>query len=225
MTYSRINEGTGELETYNDFTKDVTPEQVEIAFQTERQILEMANSIHETSLNLGYALLLFRDAELYKARGYETFSLWVGSAEMANVGVQTAKYLIRIVEEIVPVLEEQSVPPAEYPVSTLRAMLPLLTEENGENLVIEAAEAVKGLTCRDAAAIIKEMRGVDQKEDEEPSVVKAYVTMGDKVHEIETFVFRGDGSSHFLGSWKCLRSDFVAVEKMFGKNIEVKGNA
>jgi hypothetical protein len=223
MTYSRLNEGTGELETYVDAFKDVTDEQVQLALQTERQILAMANGIHEASLNLGYALQLFRDAELYKARGYETFDLWADSAEMANVGKQTAKYLIRIVENIVPILENTDNLPSEYPVSTLRAMLPLLAEERGEELVVEAAESVKGLTCRDAAAIIKEMRGVGTTSDDEPDVIKAYVTMGETEHKVETYMFRADGSFTHLGDWVVSRKDYALVGKMFGKNLEVRG--
>ena len=222
MTYSRINEGTGELETYSDVFKDVTPEQAELALHVEQEILTMANTIHETSLTLGTTLVLFRDAELYKARGYETFNNWVGSADMANVGVQTAKYLMRIVEDLVPVLESGDATPTEYPVSTLRAMLPLLADERGEELVIEAAEAVKGLTCRDAAAIIKEMRGVDAKEADLPDEVKAYVTMGELEHSVEIMSWHSDGTFTKLGTLTVPRRDYVAFEK-FCKNIEVKG--
>lgn len=218
MTFGQINQGSGELELYPDITKGIDQETVEYADKMEKYIIYMLGTIRTGSLNVGHALVMFRDNEYYRARGYDTFDAWADSPEL-GLGRQTAKYLMRIVENIVPVLENEGLDPDEYPTSTLRAMLPLLTEEDAENKILEAAYAVKDLTTKDANAIIREMRGVDNTE---PAIVKAYVTMGDSTHKINAMLWRPDGTFVKLGTWYVPVEDYARVEQLFGRHVEVE---
>lgn len=220
MTFGQINVGTGELEVYYDDTKGITPELVEEAQEKEAQIIEGVNVAEQVYYRIGEMLKDFRDRELYRARNFNTFNEWADSPELARIGRQTANNLIRIVEGLEPIFERHGLDLGDYPMSVARAMLPLLNDNKTEEEIVDIAERVKDLTVRDASAIIKESRGLGDRD--EPTIFKAFVQIDytERVHMATIVAVRPDGVSFDMGKLMVDKRDYPRFQQFYGRWLE-----
>lgn len=184
-TYSIID-SSGELVTYDDPYASVTEDKIEMANALEQYIVEQDKGIQYTFLKLGAALNKFEDEELYLARGFPTFRSWLMSAQF-SFSYEHATRLQRIVREIVPILGTENLPP----ISTLKEILPMLSEGASEDDIREAVEEVKDLTTKDARARLRELRGIEEKE--RPAIFTAKVQRGESYHRVSITRTGDDG--------------------------------
>jgi hypothetical protein len=214
----------GKMEAYEDSFRLVSQEDVEKALELENNILVVAGQISTAYLQIAKALAEFKDKKYYKARGFETFNLWAESDNLKSIGKRTAHDLIRIYNEALPIFAKHDAMDALPMInsSTMRALLPILSDENGEDKFIEAAYAVKDLTVRDSYATIDEIRGKPNRyeEDDLPTVFSAAVKRGPNYHTVE-IVCLDPEQTYTVGKLTIHRSHWPAWEKRFGRFVEI----
>lgn len=207
----------GNLEYYPQIYKP-TDDEVEAAQKLEQYIIEQQQNIQGSFLKMGAALLKFENDKLYLARGVPNFQSWV--SEHCDFSYAWAKSLIRIVRDLLPVLGEVEEMPS---VSTMRELLPMLSEGRSQAEIREAFEEVQGLTVRDAKHRLRELRGI-----EEPPIP---TTFRARVQEREDFVlvtisrFGDDGDIYDLTSRGPLyikKKDWPRWQDRFGVFIEFR---
>src|SRR5687768_1803667 len=123
----------GTPERYHDAFASVDEAMIERAAEVQDQILNAAGHLELHYLRLAKGLSTFKREKLYLAVGYESFKEWADSPELKQVGYRVAHDLVRIADEVLPILEKheriyEKIPP----VSTMRDLLPILADENPE---------------------------------------------------------------------------------------------
>lgn len=157
---------------YADTYRDLTPSDHERAKDAERVILEDFSEIQIKFLQLGEKLSRFKKDKMYLALGFATFELWAESPQL-KIGRTTARNLVRIYEEALPILADHDAMHLLPPYTTLADMLPILHDADGEQKFIDAAYVVQGLSTRDAKEAIKEVRGIaPSPRDPQPAMFK-----------------------------------------------------
>lgn len=221
MTFAQINQGSGELEVYQDATKGITPVLADEAKEAEAFILGSLHATEVVYLHLGELLKEFRDRNYHKACGYDSFRQWANSAECSRLNYQTANNLIRIVEGLKPIFERGDLNIEDYPMSILRAMLPLVGDYTDDD-IIQVARDARHLTVTDTNALVKTKRGI--KLHPEPVVFKAVVKLGaaDRDHhQFRVICIRDDGSYYEMGGNQAVhKRDYEALKKFYGRHLE-----
>lgn len=183
----------------NDPFSTVTPEMVQRADDLELLILQEQGRIQIGYFELGRALSAFKSEGLYLAKSYTKFEDWANSAELQGLGSRTAYNLIRIVDEMLPLIEKYGLMDALPSLSTMYDLLPILNDDNAQEKFIEALKAVYGKTNKDAKLIIKQIRGVEPRgsdnaffklvvvsDDGNQYGVRIYCTTPDNYYEMTT---------------------------------------
>lgn len=212
MSYSIIQEGTGELLSFPDPFKEVTEDDVTVARVLEQEVLYFKGQIEKSFILMGKALIEFRDAKGYLALGFESMSLWCQS-DSVDISYSQAKSLIRIVEDLLPILTEAGVQPLTS-VSKMRELLPLISE--GKDLA-EAAEAIRDLKIIDAKEVIREIRGL--AEPEEGTIFKAYVTKRVNENDVKIMCY-GRERVYVMGTLRIHQNDMARWMERFGRFLE-----
>lgn len=212
MSFSQIEQGTGELISYPDVYKDVTDEDIKLAKALEEGFLKHKASIEQSFLTMGRYLVAIRDRKAYLALNYPSFSLWCQSPGI-DIGYRQAHDLIRITEELVPRLEAANVPALDS-VSKMRELLPLISEGHD---VAEAAELVRDLTVQDTKATLKDIRGIEDKQ--EPTVFKAYVTPGPNFNTVKVVCY-DEHAVYTAGTLQIKPEHMARWTSRFGRFIE-----
>jgi hypothetical protein len=214
----------GELVAYDDHFKDITPEDAAFAEERELTILKQAGHISRSFLMIAQLLSEFEEKKLYKARGYETFKLWANSPNLHGIGYRTARNLIRIYREAVPIFarhDKMDLLPL-IQTSKMQALLPILGDEDAEDKFIEAAYQIKDKTIKDSYAIIDEIRGKKNKYDESmPTVFSAQVQYGESYHKVRITAI-GEDDIYDCGTLNIKARDWHRWEERFGRFVEVK---
>lgn len=219
-----VIDGSGELVAYDDHFKHVTEADAEEAEKLENEILHVAGLISTQYLLVGKALCEFKEKKYYLARGYESFRAWADSPNLKGIGYRTAHDLMRIYTDIVPILAKYDAMDALPLVQSgkMRAILPILGDENAEKKIIDAVYTVQDLTTRDAYAAINEIRGKkDFFEDELPVVFKAKVIYGDSYHKVMVTALDND-DIYSVGTLMIKPKHWPRWEERFGRFIEIE---
>lgn len=219
MTFSQINPGSGELEVYPDATAGITTTIADEAAEAEAFIIASIHATEVVYLKLGELMKDFRDRELYRARGYSTFRQWADSADMNRLNYQTANNLIRIVEGLKPIFERGDLNIEDYPMSTLRAMLPLVGDFSDDD-ILQVARDAHGLTVKDTNALVKTKRGI--KLYPEDVIFKAFTTIKPDSDWIDAEIvcIRSDGAIYKVGRQSIMKCDYEAFKKFYGRHLE-----
>lgn len=152
---------------------------IEQAFKLEQYILSLQEDVENGFLKIGAALVEFEDRKFWLARGVPSFRAWLSGPEF-HFSYEHGTRLMRVVRDLIPVLGSGGEMP-NLPLSTLRELLPMLTEGFTDDEIREIAEEVKGMTTRDAKKYIQERRGVGKRK-EEPVIFRARVVQGTAFH-------------------------------------------
>lgn len=184
---------SGEVETYQDSYGEVTQDDIDSAERLERYILETQSNIEQSFLKIGAALVVFDEERYYLARGMPSLRAWLNSPEF-HLSYRLAMDLMRIARELVPMFPDGTAP--ELPVSTMRELLPLMTEGRTAEEIAGVAEDIQGMTVRDARNHIREVRGID--EPEQPTIFRARVEQGEEFHRVWITRFGDDGDIYQL---------------------------
>lgn len=205
----------GNLEHYPQIYKD-SPADLAAAEKLEQYILSQQQNIEASFLKMGAALNEFEKQKLYLARGVPSFRIWV--TEYCHFSYEHATRLIRIVRDLVPVLgETESLPP----VSTLKEMLPMLSEGKSPEQIREVLEEVQDLTTKDAKKRIRELRGLE--ETDSPVIFKARVTEHADHVSVEIMKVGGDHPSYSVtpkGPMYIRKEDWPRMQDRFGFAVE-----
>lgn len=191
-TFSYIG-SSGEMETYQDSYGAVTQDDIDSAERLERYILDTQTNIEQSFLKMGAALVVFEEERYYLARGMPSMRAWLNSPEF-HISYRLAMDLMRIARELVPLFPDDTVP--ELPVSTMRELLPLVSEGRTAEEIVGVAEDIQGMTVRDARNHIREVRGID--EPEQPTIFRARVEMGEEYHRVWITRYGDDGDIYQL---------------------------
>jgi hypothetical protein len=214
----------GSIEKYDDSFRDVTQDGVDEAEASLQHIHRLVGSIEVAFLELGKALDQFETKKLYLGRGFTSFRQWADSDEL-SIGYNAAHSLIRVVREILPIFQKHNlmdyVP--KFPISKMRALLPLMADPNGEDMLVQAVKDGADLTFLDTKALVQEMRGLDKGIDEpDPAIFKAKVTRGDEFHRL-TVSCQDGVDYYFVGTLVIKPQHFARWEERFGRFIEIEG--
>src|SRR6478735_9332099 len=146
---------------YDDTFKDLTPEDHQRAVEFESEILEDFGNLQATTIQIAKKLSDFKRNKVYLALGWNTFDLWADSPRLIGMGKRTARNLIRIADELLPIFDKYDAFEALPTISTMYEMLPMLSHDDAEKKIIDAAYQIQGLTTRDARQVIREARGME----------------------------------------------------------------
>lgn len=214
-TYSQIDPGTGALLTYNDPFAQVDDKMVSRAIKVEQEIIGHVGTIQKAYIELGAALDEFEKDKLYLARQYDSFRAWTQSPEI-GIDYRTAHDLIRIIREALPIIVNNDKMDMLPPVSKMRALLPTLAD--GEDVFLEALEAIQDLTVSESYNAIDEIRGVEKTQDGRKPF-RAVVKTGDTNHVVKIYSTNPE-DSYSLGILTISRSDWPKFETIFGNRVE-----
>ncbi len=153
-------DGDGTLVTYEDPYKNLTNEQIQRARELEQSILQKTMGIEISYVKLGRDLSEFNNDECYLACGFPSFKSWADSPELRTLGYRTAHNLIRVHDELVPLLFAHDVEILPS-ISMMYDLLPMLADGKPEK-IIEAVNDIRHLNTRDAKRRIKEIRGLEE---------------------------------------------------------------
>ena len=221
MTDTSYQMEGGELVAYDDPFKNITPQMARVAEAIEQDILMCASQISANFLEMGRLLSGFEEEKLYRALGYESFKLWANSPNLHGIGYRTARNLIRIYREALPLLVKHGkadlIP--FLPTSKMQALLPILADENAEDKFIEAAYQIHDKTMADSYEIIKEIRG-KQDDGMLPTVFSARVIRGESYHKVKITALTGD-DIYDCGVLTIKPRDFPRFEERFGRFLEI----
>lgn len=161
-----------EIEVIGDtqLTPALTPAFAKEAAKAEREVQQFHGQLGINYLKFAAVLSNFKRNKYYLGLDFKTFDLWADSPALQGIGWRTARNLIRIVDEAIPLIEKHNMMKLLPSISTMYDLLPILNDENGEDKFIEALQAVQGLATRDAKARIKEIRGIPEKVEAEGAV-------------------------------------------------------
>lgn len=216
--YSSQIDGSGELLRYPDVYKNVTQEDVKDANAIEQNIRNLKQAVERGYLAIAYQLDEFERRHLYLARGYDSFRAWANSPEI-DIGYRLAHDMLRIVREAAPVLGDEVLD--DYGISKARALLPLLSDQNGEEKLQKAFDATAQLTVKDTHQYVKEVRGIAKPiEEDEPAIFAATVQRGESYHKV---TIRRTGSNPYpCGTISIAVEDWPRWEERFGGFVSIK---
>lgn len=219
-----VIDGSGELIPYADEFKNVTQEDAEAAELLEAEILMTAGQISVGYLQLAKRLYDFAEKKYYLARNFSSFREWANSPNLKGIGYRTARDLVRIYTEVIPILakhDAMEVLPLIQS-SKMRALLPILADENAEDKIIEAAYRIKDLTTEDSYAAIKEIRGIhDEFGEEMPVIFKAKVLRGESFHKVIVTAIDND-DNYQVGMLTVKPKHWTRFEARFGRFFEIE---
>lgn len=219
----------GSVERYPDPYKNITKAQIRRAAELEQQILAQTSYLQVSYLRLARALAEFKEEKLYLARGYPTFRAWAESPDLQGLTYRTAHNLVRIANEVIPLLERNNLVDKLPPVSVMYSMLPILSDENAEEKFIEATYQVQGLTHRDAEDRIKEVRGIARPYDEErPALFTARVETeyNNRWNYVHIWCNKGNDGYSVTGQTPLMvkKEDWPRLEQIFRNYITIEGS-
>jgi hypothetical protein len=216
-------DSSGELVAYSDAFKGITEEDVTKAEILEAEIINAAGQISAGYLKIAKKLHEFKEDKYYLALGYESFRAWADSPNLKGIGYRTAHDLIRIYTDIVPILARHEALDALPFVQSgkMRAILPILGDEDAEQKIIDAVYTVKDLTTKDSYAAINEIRGKkDFYDDDLDTVFKAKVFYGESYHKVIVTAVNND-DVYQVGMLQIKLKDWPRWEQRFGRFIEI----
>ena len=220
---THVIDSSGELVAYDDSFKGVSANDVVGAEGLESAILRLVGEISTGYLKVGQMLHEFREKKYYLARGYESFRTWADSPNLKGIGYRTAHDLIRIYTDIVPILARNDALDALPAIQSgkMRAILPILGDEDAENKIIDAVYAIKDLTTKDSYAAINEIRGKKDFYDRElDTIFKAKVFYGDSYNKVIVTAVNND-DVYQVGMLQIKTRDWQRWEERFGRFVEV----
>lgn len=170
-------DSNGTLVEYPDPYKNVSETDVQDLQGFEQFIIEQQDNIKGSFLRIGAALIEIDKRELYKAAGVSTMKQWMESTDF-DFSYEHGTRLMRIVRDLVPIIGVEKLPP----ISTLKEVLPMLTEGFDADEIREAVAEVTELNTKDAQRRLRELRGVVQKES--PATFRARVVTGEVFNRV-----------------------------------------
>ncbi len=220
-TVQTVIGGDGTVEQYDDRYAEVTEEMVKKAEELEAQILDNGRRVTGSYLRMARDLSDFKREKLYLARGYDSFKDWADSPEISSVGWRTAYNLVRIADEVIPMLERNNLLDETPSISNLYDLLPILNDDDGEAKFIAAMRAIKGLSNRDAKRAIKEVRGITANVgDRTATMFRCKVKRGTEFHTVR--ITANDNVDHYeCGVVRIKLKDWSRWASLYGEeNIE-----
>lgn len=220
--------GDGALERYADPFKNVTQEDVQLAQAAEVQVLQAKADVELGFAKMAFLLDKIEEQKLYRALGYERFKDWVESPDI-EISERVAQDLIRIRRQVVPMLGDGAEGKiGDIGISKVRAMLPLLRDQGGEERFQELTDrlldpAQPKLTWNDVRAEVKRLRGQEKAIDARyPAIFKARVTKGDPFYRVRIACMDGvdtyDVTAH--GPVLVKPEHWPRFEALFGEFVE-----
>lgn len=208
-------EGDGELVHYPQIYQ-ADDDKIALAEGLEQYIIEQQQNIESSFLKIGAALIKFEDDELYLARGVPSMKAWLDGPEFTFTYAHATR-LMRIVRDLLPVIGDAK---DRLPISTMKELLPMLSEGATPEEIQHAVEEVEGLTTRDAKRRLRELRGVEEREI--PTIFRARVRTGEAYNRVWITRTGEDGVYDMTPSGPVLvrPADFAHWADRFGFAIE-----
>lgn len=203
----------GSLEFYPD-TYQIPLADVDASEKMEQFIINEQRNIKMSFLKIGAALNVFEQKKLYLGRGLPSMRAWLDSPDI-EISYRLAHDLMRIASELLPKIGDRV---ENIPVSTLREVLPMLSDGSGDESILELLDDVEGLSTRDAKKVIRERRGV--KTGSPPVIFHAEVKEGGAFHRIKITRAGEDGDIYEVGTVNIRPSDFKFWQDRFGSFID-----
>lgn len=215
-----VDRGSGEMLRFDNTYGNITVEQGQAALDAEQEILQEYGQAQTSYYRLAAKLAEFKTKRLFLARGYSSFGQWADSAELKGIGKRTAYNLVRIAEEALPILEKHGALDALPPLSTMYDMLPILRDENAEEKFVEAAYEVQDKTNHDAKQIIRDIRGLEPK-DNDLTFFKLNVREVDDEF-VGTITATSPTDYYVVGNVKIKRKDWPRFEHIVRGYVEIQ---
>lgn len=203
----------GSLEFYPD-TYQIPLADVAASEKMEQFIINEQRNIKMSFLRIGAALNIFDQKKLYLGRGLPSMRAWLESPEI-EISYRLAHDLMRIAGELLPRIGDRV---ENIPVSTLREVLPMLSDGSGDEAILEILDDVEGLSTRDAKKMIRERRGVETGKP--PVIFHGEVQEGSTFHRIKITRAGDDGDIYEVGTINIRPSDFKFWQDRFGSFID-----
>ena len=204
----------GSLEFYPD-TYQIPLADVNASEKLEQFIINEQRNIKISFLKIGAALNVFDQKKLYLGRGLPSMRAWLESPEI-EISYRLAHDLMRIAGDLVPKIGDRV---ENIPVSTLREVLPMLSDGSDDEAILELLDDVEGLSTRDAKKVIRERRGV--KTGSPPVIFHGEVLQqGGTFHKIKITRAGEDGDIYEVGTIQIRPSDFKHWQDRFGSFID-----
>jgi hypothetical protein len=191
-----VDQGSGELIAYPNPYGDITQDEAQAAEVAEQAIIETKRGIELNFLKLSNMLHYFDEQEYYKGRGYPTLRAWAMSPEI-ELGWRVVQDLLRIRREVLPLLSDEYVDDAvalmlNAGVSKVRAILPLVRDEEHRDVIPELIVDAASMPLRDVQAEVKRLQGQEDPIDKRyPAVFKARVKQGEAYTTVDVSVMDG----------------------------------
>lgn len=208
-------EADGSIVQYPD-TYQIPYGDVEASERVEKFILDEQLNIKTSFLRIGAALNVFEQRKLYLGRGIPSMRAWLDGPEI-DISYRLAHDLMRIAAELLPKIGDRV---ADIPVSTLRELLPMLSDGSSDEELLDMVEEVNGLTTRDAKKVLRERRGAGTGTP--PVIFHAEVLRGEEFHKIRVTRAGEDGDMYEVTKTdlQVKPKDFPIFEKIFGNFID-----
>lgn len=223
-----IVDSDGSLVPFHDPYKNITPADAAMAKQAEIAIIGTKQDIERNFLKLAYLVDIFEANKLYKGCGWETMRDWATSPEI-ELSWRVVQDLLRVRREVVPILTEQVGTEEQAQevlvsagISKARAILPLLRDEGGEEMVVDLVERAPQMTWNDVRNEVKRLRGIEQPIDARfPALFRAKAKQGDEFTRLEISVTDGGTTercgvltirNQFMPRWDERFSQFITYE-------------
>lgn len=189
---------------------------VEASEKMEKFILNEQRNIKVSFLRIGAALNVFEQKKLYLGRGLPSMRAWLDSPDV-EISYRLAHDLMRIAGELLPKIGDRV---EDIPVSTLREMLPMLSDGSSDEAIMEMLDDVQGLSTRDAKKVIRERRGAGTGTP--PVIFHAEVLRGEEYHKIRITRAGEDGDIYEVTKTDLMvkPKDFHVFEKIFGNFMD-----
>lgn len=220
----------GGLQTYFDPYANVTTDDVALAEKAEQIILDEKWSIECSYAKLAFLLDKFDQERLYLARSCATMKEWC-AGEQIDISWRLAQDLIRIQREVIPILETELGPEhavtavGKVGVSKVRAMLPLLRDDDGEQKVVDLVDrlldpAQPKLNWDGVRAEVKQLRGQEEPIDKKyAAVFKIFVRKSESHSRIRLVAMDGVRIEQ-LATFMLPNEWLARFEYLFGEFVE-----
>lgn len=187
------------------------------AQETYQNILREQASIKVSFLKIGAYLNAFEERRLYLGLGLPSMRAFL-SSDQIEISYRLAHDLMRIAKELAPRIGADNI--AKIPMSTLRELLPMLSDGSSDDDIMELVDDVQPLSTRDAKALIRERRGVD--EGNPPVIFFANVSVGGVYNEVSITRAGEDGDIYEVGKLRIKPEDFKHWQSRFSSFIDYK---
>lgn len=204
----------GTIEVYVDpYQLDL--DKAEKGRQLTQYVRDQQENIEQSFLKIGAALSIIEKEELFKVDGVPSFRSW--ATENLSFSYEHATRLIRIVDDLLPVLGEVEI----LPVSKMKELLPMLNDGSSPEQIREAYEDIQHLPVTEAKKRIKEIRGV---EDKPLTMFKLVVDSRDEYNDIDIMCYAEDGRIYKLNDKVLVidHRDWPRFEALFSGFVEYK---